>query len=117
MTLLPEVVAGAAVTTARLEHPGQVVETGTVAAIIRDPRHPYTRALLASLPTGQPGARIAALPGSVPGAAAMPPGCRFHPRCPVAIDPCAQVAPRLQPASSGRILRCIRAEELVSADD
>lgn len=91
---------------------GQVVETGTVAEIINAPRHPYTRALLASLPTGEPGARIAALPGSVPSAVAMPAGCRFHPRCPMAIGRCSREAPQLQPAADGYLLRCLRAEEI-----
>ena len=91
---------------------GEVVETGPVADIIARPCHPYTRALLASLPTGKPGARIAALPGSVPGAAMMPSGCRFHTRCPLADARCASVAPRLQPASFGRVLRCLKVEEL-----
>ncbi|WP_378941319.1 ABC transporter ATP-binding protein [Mesorhizobium sp. ANAO-SY3R2] len=91
---------------------GQVVETGTVADIINAPRHPYTRALLASLPTGVPGARIAALPGSVPSAVAMPSGCRFHPRCPMAVGRCASEAPHLESAADGHLLRCLRAEEI-----
>jgi len=93
---------------------GQVVETGPVADIIRDPRHPYTRALLSSLPTGKPGARIAALPGSVPSGAAMPPGCLFHPRCPMADAGCARVVPRYQRSASGRMLRCLKAGELTA---
>ncbi|MDI6029272.1 ABC transporter ATP-binding protein [Corticibacterium sp. UT-5YL-CI-8] len=95
---------------------GEVVETGSVTEIIRDPRHPYTRALLGSLPTGQPGARIEALPGSVPSAGTMPTGCRFHPRCPAAVAECAGEEPRLEPASYGRVLRCLRAEELAAYD-
>jgi oligopeptide/dipeptide ABC transporter ATP-binding protein len=95
---------------------GQVVETGSVAEIIQAPRHPYTRALLASLPTGVPGARIAALPGSVPVAAAMPSGCRFHPRCPIAIDRCTEEAPRWEIAFDGRLLRCLRAGEAASQE-
>lgn len=91
---------------------GEVVETGTVAEIIRAPRHPYTRALLASIPTGEPGARTAALPGSVPTAAAMPSGCRFHPRCPLALDRCAREVPRYEPDPDGRMMRCLRAEEI-----
>ncbi len=91
---------------------GQVVETGPVADIIRDPRHPYTRALLSSLPTGVPGARIEALPGSVPSALAMPTGCRFHPRCPLADQACAETEPAYVHASHGRRLRCLKAEEL-----
>lgn len=94
---------------------GQVVETGTVAEIINAPRHPYTRALLASLPTGVPGARIEALPGSVPSAAAMPSGCRFHPRCPMALDSCAHEIPRLEAGADGHLLRCLRAEEIAHA--
>jgi oligopeptide/dipeptide ABC transporter ATP-binding protein len=95
---------------------GQVVETGPVRQIIRDPRHPYTRALLSSLPTGRPGARIAALAGSVPTAGAMPRGCRFHPRCPLADARCAETAPLFQPASYGRLLRCLKAEEITAHD-
>ena len=91
---------------------GQVVETGTVGEIIRHPRHPYTRALLASIPTGQAGARIEALPGSVPHAGAMPSGCRFHPRCPSAQPTCQTMEPVLAPASDGRVMRCLRADEL-----
>jgi len=94
---------------------GQVVETASVGEIIRTPRHPYTRALLRSLPTGAPGARIAALAGSVPQAGAMPSGCHFHPRCPLAQPRCAAVAPTFTMASHGRLMRCLRAEEL--ADD
>ncbi|WP_127110530.1 ABC transporter ATP-binding protein [Pararhodobacter zhoushanensis] len=93
---------------------GQVVESGPVAQIIRDPRHPYTRALLSSIPTGLPGARIEALPGSVPSAAAMPTGCRFHPRCPLADAGCAQTEPAFQTASYGRLLRCLKAEEMTA---
>jgi len=93
---------------------GEVVETGPVSEIIRTPRHPYTRALLASIPTGEPGARISALPGSVPLAAAMPSGCRFHPRCPIAIDRCATGVPRLEPAPDGHVMRCLRAGEIAS---
>jgi oligopeptide/dipeptide ABC transporter ATP-binding protein len=91
---------------------GEVVETGAVGEIIRAPRHPYTRALLASLPTGVPGARIAALPGSVPNAGSMPTGCRFHPRCPSALPACAATEPRLEAAGDGRVMRCLRADEL-----
>ena len=91
---------------------GQVVETGSVEDIIRRPRHPYTKALLASIPTGEAGARIEALAGSVPHAAAMPSGCRFHPRCPAALPACQTTEPILEPARDGRVMRCLRADEL-----
>ena len=93
---------------------GEVVETGGVAEIIHAPRHPYTRALLASIPTGVPGARISALPGSVPLAAAMPSGCRFHPRCPIALDRCAREVPKLELDPDGHLMRCLRAEEIAN---
>jgi oligopeptide/dipeptide ABC transporter ATP-binding protein len=105
-------VVAAMADTVSVMYAGQVVETGKVAEIIRQPRHPYTKALLASIPTGEQGARIAALPGSVPNAGSMPSGCRFHPRCPAAVARCAETEPRLAPASYGRVLRCLRAEEL-----
>ena len=95
---------------------GQVVETGSVDEIIRTPRHPYTQALLASIPTGEAGARIQALPGSVPHAGAMPRGCRFHPRCPAALPLCQDSAPALQPAADGRVMRCLRADNLERHD-
>jgi oligopeptide/dipeptide ABC transporter ATP-binding protein len=105
-------VVAAMADTVSVMYAGQVVETGKVAEIIRQPRHPYTKALLASIPTGEQGARIAALPGSVPNAGSMPSGCRFHPRCPAAVARCAETEPWLAPASYGRVLRCLRAEEL-----
>lgn len=95
---------------------GQVVETGAVAEIIGAPRHPYTRALLASLPTGVGGDRIDALPGSVPHAGAMPPGCRFHPRCPIADDRCRRDTPLLEATSDGHLIRCLRADEVSTHD-
>ena len=61
---------------------GRIVETGPVRAIFREPKHPYTRALLASMPGGAPGARLRAIDGSVPRLGDLPPGCAFHPRCP-----------------------------------
>ena len=90
---------------------GEVVETGTRAEVIGSPRHPYTKALMASLPTGVPGARIESVPGSVPTAEAMPSGCRFHPRCPIAIAGCHVTHPALADAGHGRQARCIRLGE------
>ena len=68
---------------------GQVVETGAVYEIFEDPRHPYTRGLLDSLPSvDDRGQRLRSIPGTVPNPIAWPAGCRFHERCPVAVEGC-----------------------------
>jgi oligopeptide/dipeptide ABC transporter ATP-binding protein len=72
---------------------GRLVEEGPVRAILRDPKHPYTRGLLASIPGGTPGERLRAIEGSVPMLGALPPGCAFNPRCPDRFDPCTTTPP------------------------
>jgi oligopeptide/dipeptide ABC transporter ATP-binding protein len=92
---------------------GQVVEEAPVGELFARPRHPYTRLLLAVVPTiraKRP--QLAAIPGSIPAPAAVPPGCRFHPRCPDAVARCRDAAPPLEPAGAGRWVRCWRAAEL-----
>ncbi|MFG1948814.1 oligopeptide/dipeptide ABC transporter ATP-binding protein [Nonomuraea sp. NPDC048826] len=92
---------------------GRFVETGTAEQVFDDPRHPYTRALLAAVPTpGRP--PVAPLTGEVPSALAPPPGCRFHTRCPLATDACKTVEPELAPAPDGRLVACIH-EEITTA--
>ena len=73
---------------------GQLVEIATVADIFRSPRHPYTQALLAALPSQQqtPGT-LRVIPGRVPNLADPPPGCRFAARCPSVMDECTTVPP------------------------
>ncbi len=86
---------------------GKVVERGPAAEVLREPLHPYTRALRASIPAGRPGEPTEpAVTGEPPSAASIPAGCRFHPRCPVAIEECSRVAPVLLPASGGREVAC-----------
>ena len=69
---------------------GRIVEQGSAAAVLARPRHPYTRALLASIPRlGAHAARLPAIPGTVPNAAFLPPGCKFAPRCAIAQPACA----------------------------
>ena len=75
---------------------GQVVETGDVHQIFGDPRHPYTRGLLASLPRlDNRGGRLQPIPGVVPSPTAWPTGCRFAPRCRFAWDRCRAEPPPL----------------------
>src|SRR5207302_10223835 len=72
---------------------GRIVETGPVRAIFREPQHPYTRGLLASIPGGAPGRRLRAIEGSVPLLGALPAGCAFNPRCSDRFDPCTSSPP------------------------
>ena len=76
---------------------GRVVETGPVAEIFANPRHPYTRALLRAVPQITPGLLRgeAAVRGELPSPLAPPPGCAFHPRCPIAEPNCAKQLPAL----------------------
>ena len=60
---------------------GRIVEQGPVREIFRNPKHPYTRGLLASIPGGGAGSRLKAIEGTVPNLASLPPGCSFAPRC------------------------------------
>jgi len=89
------------------------VEYGAKAALFERPTHPYTRALLASTPTLDPRRRRERimLRGELPSPLAPPPGCRFHTRCPYAIERCRTELPVLRPLGSVRVA-CHRAEEL-----
>ncbi|MBM3525727.1 MAG: ABC transporter ATP-binding protein, partial [Alphaproteobacteria bacterium] len=83
---------------------GRIVEQRATEALFTDPRHPYTKALLASVLTPEPGLGIpdTKLGDTMPDPANVPPGCRFHPRCPVAIDRCRNEAPATKPIADGR---------------
>lgn len=85
---------------------GRVMERGTAAQVIGEPRHPYTRGLLASIPGPEKrGRRLDAIGGTVPNPLRMPPGCPFQPRCPRAMDVCsAMPAPR--DPGDGRAVAC-----------
>lgn len=86
---------------------GQVVETGPAAMVLNDPAHPYTKALLASVPrlgAGHP--YLATIPGAVPPAGRPPTGCRFHPRCPVAASTCGVDVPLPRSMGGGRVVLC-----------
>ncbi|MBM3859943.1 MAG: ABC transporter ATP-binding protein [Verrucomicrobia bacterium] len=69
---------------------GRIVEYEPADALLQQPRHPYTKALMRSIPRlGARTARLEAIPGTVPNAAHLPAGCKFHPRCPIAKPDCA----------------------------
>jgi peptide/nickel transport system ATP-binding protein len=83
---------------------GEIMETGPVEALWQDARHPYTRALFASVPSLDPDRRTHHPPitGDPPNPIAPPPGCRFHTRCPFVEAVCSARAPRLVPALAAR---------------
>ena len=109
---------------------GQIVELAPARELLRRPLHPYTRALMASVPKlgwgeatdepasahhnqapparedAQPTKRLTAIPGNVPRIGDFPPGCRFAPRCPLAKLECSNALPELREVESGRFVRC-----------
>ncbi len=94
---------------------GRILETGPAEAVIRSPQNPYTRALVSVSPTPEPpdtGSRAmrTILTGETPDAANVPPGCRFHPRCPDAFDRCRREEPSLIDVGDGQASACWLAE-------
>ena len=85
---------------------GRLVEAGPVREIFRNPAHPYTRGLLASMPGGHPGQRLRAIEGSVPLLGDLPPGCAFNPRCPDRFDPCTGAPPPDYAAGAEQLAKC-----------
>jgi oligopeptide/dipeptide ABC transporter ATP-binding protein len=92
---------------------GRLVETGPCDVLMRAPRHPYTRGLLASrlrLGVGRT-APLEGIPGSVPDLLALPTGCTFHPRCELADDACRSVFPPLEPLDQDRHCACYKVND------
>ena len=95
---------------------GQIVEHGTTEQTFHNPLHPYTRALLSATPIPNPWKartrqRIV-LTGEVPSTTDVPPGCRFHPRCPFKKDLCAASKPELHMSEDGHVVACHFAEQI-----
>ncbi len=89
---------------------GRVAEVAPVRTIFDAPAHPYTQVLLASIPDiASRRERLATIPGAVPGAMDMPPGCRFAPRCPYRRPPCEAAPPELRTVGGGHAVSCLRA--------
>src|SRR5580658_951032 len=86
---------------------GQVVELATARDLLQRPLHPYTKALMNSVPKLRGDTdRLSAIPGNVPRIGNFPPGCRFAPRCPIAKPECSEKIPELLEVEPGRFVRC-----------
>lgn len=85
---------------------GRIVEESPVGPLFSDPKHPYTRGLLASIPGLVPGRRLKAIPGTVPAPGTLPQGCCFTPRCPSRFEPCPSAHPGITDFGGGRTVKC-----------
>jgi peptide/nickel transport system ATP-binding protein len=93
---------------------GRIVEQAGVFDLYRRPAHPYTRALLQSIPgTHARGEPLTTIRGLPPNLLHIPPGCPFHPRCPIAVDVCRTVVPPLYEPEPGRLSACHRTREVL----
>ena len=90
---------------------GEIMEQGSAAEVLGEPLHPYTMALLRSVP-GEDGQLPEDIPGTLPSPHALPAGCVFAPRCAHRRDVCEAAHPALTDPSPGRSVRCVRWREL-----
>ncbi|MCX5086540.1 ABC transporter ATP-binding protein [Streptomyces sp. NPDC056121] len=99
---------------------GRVVEEGPASEVYENAQHPYGKALSAAFPRiGDAASRFAprGLPGDPPDPSALPTGCTFHPRCPVALDSCITEDPELRAAATGRRAACVHVGGAIDPDD
>jgi oligopeptide/dipeptide ABC transporter ATP-binding protein len=86
---------------------GRIVELAESDTLFRDPKHPYTRSLIAAVPQPDPDRKMQFIvSGEVANPADLPPGCSFHPRCPKRFLPCEDQAPELSPVRDGTLVSC-----------
>jgi oligopeptide/dipeptide ABC transporter ATP-binding protein len=95
---------------------GRVAEAGPTAELLARPAHPYTLALRSAVPEVEAAARRSRiiLPGDAPHTAVPPPGCPFHPRCPLAVEICRTSVPQPRTVGPGRQVACHRGDEVLS---
>jgi oligopeptide transport system ATP-binding protein len=108
-------VAASLVKTVNVMYAGYLVERGDVKTIFKEPRHPYTQGLLASLPRldQKPGSRLSSIPGNPPSLIGLTQGCPFVPRCNYAIEQCDEEMPILEPTDNeGHTVACWRWEQI-----
>ena len=92
---------------------GKIVETATKRQLFENPKHPYTKLLLKSIPVAtKRGSRLEAIPGTVPDAENIPSGCSFHPRCPMVEPGCKQAIPPMVDLGAGHKTACYVAEKV-----
>ena len=85
---------------------GKLVEVGTVPEVFKDPKHPYTKLLIESLPSFDITRKFVGIPGMQPALLNLPPGCSFNPRCPSVHERCFSEIPGFLPISQGRGVAC-----------
>jgi peptide/nickel transport system ATP-binding protein len=90
---------------------GNIMEIGSIDQIFEEP-HPYTEALLKAVPRLDQTRRLVSIPGTIPNLIDIPSGCRFHPRCPYAIDACKSIRPPVEDIGDGHFVSCHRWQEL-----
>ncbi len=95
---------------------GRIVEIGAVTTVLQNPQHPYTQALLSVVPVANPRLRHERiiLQGETPNPIDLPTGCRFHPRCPIAIEACQRIDPPFVEIGNAQRAACLRIGESVA---
>ncbi|MBA3381951.1 MAG: ABC transporter ATP-binding protein [Actinobacteria bacterium] len=95
---------------------GRIIEQGPAAELLEEPKHPYTRGLLNSIPDHARPRRVVPIEGVAVGLEDRPSGCAFAPRCPLRIEECTAEMPALEPAGDRRTARCLRRDDVVPLD-